>query len=263
MMKKGAKPHWGSDSNMETLAAIVNQDRRNGNMSPGVAFARHAVEHFRTTGKPSQKDGMRGQLVNQFMKDQWPGSLSIVTMPGTHWRFEKAILRHREGEGKLPKRTFITALEREPPIFTASLKHIPGADQGLAHLPGDLPRTHYTMRTPIISRFHLASFEDFAEVNTKTFGAAWLDFTGPLTERLFTTIPHFWGYVRKTMVVTMLNARWCREISDRVTKASGVEFLLASRMKDATLQRTRRYMDSVPMIQLTFEKSGTGSEIRE
>lgn len=261
MMKKGAKPQWGSDSNMETLAAIVNQDRRNGNMTPGVAFARHVVTQHREQ-KFCKKDGERGIVVNMFMKDQWPESLSIVTMPSVHWRFEKAILRQREGEGKLPKKTFITAIEREPAIFTASLKYIPGADQGLTHLPGDIPKTHYTMKTPIISRYHLTSFEDFAEVNTKKFGGAWLDFTGPLTDRLFEMIPHFSNYIKRTLVITMLNARWSRDISDRVTRANGVDKLLASRMPFMKLEKVRRYQDNVPMIQLKLVKAEPSSEIR-
>jgi hypothetical protein len=246
-MRKSAVHNWRSDSDMATLAAIARTTE-----SPG-------LNYFRAHAKPQErekKDIARSWVVRLFSPTKWPESLSIFTLPGVLWRLEKSLLRLREParvQGVI-RRTFITSIEREAPLYAAALKFIPGADQGITHLPGDHAKMVCSLRTPLISRFHCGTFEDFAEVNNKRFGAAWLDFTGPLSPRLLETIPLFWNSIRRTMVVTFLDARWCAEVGRKLLRAGGPTQLLHGLLPQATLFNEHRYVDKVPMLQLTFNR---------
>jgi hypothetical protein len=242
-----AEPRWGGDSDIETLAAIARKTE-----TPGIAFAR---SQLRLEAK-TNKDEARARVCRAFSRREFPKSLSILTMPGTQWRFEKSILKTREpGRDRATvHRTYITALEREPPIYVAALRNIPGANFGLRHLPGDFKAATYSMRTPLISRFHLASFEDFAEANTMSYAGAWLDFTGPITARLMKTIPYFWTFVRELIVITSLDARWCRDVSNKVTRIGGVIPLLNDMLPGSEVVETYRYIDKVPMIQVSLRR---------
>jgi hypothetical protein len=249
MSNEKVKRYWGPEQDMESLAAIVRQRK---NQSPGVNFARSQFSEPWKDGK----DDARAQILGLLSPLRRKTPISILTMPGITWHFEKNLLKLREpelAEGKV-SRTSITSIEREPPIFVAALKDIPGADRGLEHLPDDFMRSTCTMKTPFIKRFHLTTFEEFAEVNTRLYTDAWLDFTGPLTERLLETIPYFWKHIECTLTITTLNARWDRRTSNKVKRAGGAANLLMETLDQPLHFRTDRYIDTVPMIQTIFAK---------
>lgn len=241
--------NWGSDSDMETLAAIARVSD-----TPGLNFAR-ASQH---EGSRKMKDDARSQVLSALSPAVWPGSLSILTMPGVQWRFERLLLKKRETEEALvngkPRRTFITAIEREAPIYTAALLDIPGWPRGIKHLPGDLPLAGCSLRTEIISRFHLMKFEEFAAVSKADFGAAWLDFTGPLTIDLLEAVRIFWPHVRRRFTVTFLDARYCKRVGARLNTAGGAAALLQVICPNSTLIKDHKYQDGVPMRQVTLKR---------
>lgn len=242
---------WGTDSAMDVLAGVVRANPD----TPGVNFARKVAAHH---SQRLEKDAARGAVVGRLTRRIYPKSLSILTMPGVEWRFEKALLRNRESaaskrEGN-PRRTYITSIEREPAIYAASLRNIPGAELGLRHLPEDFATSVTTLRTPLISRYHCLAFEDFVPVNRRNFAAAWLDFTGPLTDRLIAAINGFAPFVRQLLVITVLDARQSRSVSNRILSSGGTEALLSSLCPDFAVADAHQYSDGVPMLQVRLER---------
>ena len=141
--------------------------------TPGMAYARK--RDF------TEKEKARLEVLRLFTKERWPTGLSIVTMPGIGWEFERMLLLMRERRkralgdgGKRPERTYICALEREEGIYRAALKTMPGVRHSLVQLPAkaDAP---LCFRTYAITRFYRMSVEDFITWTPGVFDAAWLD----------------------------------------------------------------------------------------
>lgn len=241
---------WGQDSDMENLAAYVNTSRQS---MPGVAFARSV---FSNPKSRDEKDHARQDVARLFLPHRWPQPLSILTLPGAKWHFETAVIRSRGRDKPMEEMTKVTALEREPPVYAASLKFIPGHEAGYTYVPSEMKCSSGSLSTSFIHRFHCASFEDFAEETTETFDAAWLDFTGPITRGLVKALPIFWGKLKSILVVTSLKARWSRDISDRVSRAGGVPQLLEKMLPGSTIFSVKEYNDTVPMVQVTLTKEG-------
>ena len=86
------------------------------------------------------------------------------------------------------------------------------------------------------------------------FDAAWLDFTGPITEALLVALGQFWPRVRKALWVTSLDARWSRSVSDRVSRYDGVPNLLHRTLPGSVMVDVHRYADTVPMVQAYYER---------
>jgi hypothetical protein len=87
--------------NMEELALQAATSK---SLSGGVLFARNSER--------VNKDEARQRVLDLFSLENWPGRLSMLTMPGIHWRFERLLLGAREVgwmRRPYPKRTHFTA----------------------------------------------------------------------------------------------------------------------------------------------------------
>lgn len=221
----------------------------------GITYARRAQQ--------SAKQIARNKILSLFSRDAWPGPLSILTMPSLDWAFEWGLIHARERgramTGKMPRRTYITSLERNPAIFHAALRRMPSA-----HLHMDCRMTtpafaRSVTRTSQIGRFYNCSLEDFVPGMTEhfpkwTFGAAWIDLTGPLTEPMLQTLELLWARTHRILIVTSLKARWPKGISDEIASLDGPTELLLSRLPWSVPLQEHEYRDGSPMHQVALLK---------
>jgi hypothetical protein len=238
---------WGVDSDMESLAGLV----RGTAPTPGVSFARAVRER-----RPG-KDWARDKLLSMFTLKAHPEKLVILTMPGVRWVFEQHLLGLRDGEGVRDGRfrnTTVHAIEREPAIYSASLKYIPGGHLKYKHISNYLPYSVCTMWTPKVHRYYCGRVEDYAVHGKEVLDAAWLDFTGPLNRELLGCLPLLWNRVRGPLIVTALNARWQKNIDSRIQKAGGCAELLRDILPGAVEVARHDYNDGVPMFQTVLRR---------
>lgn len=237
---------WRSDSDMETIAATVSDKLRRGTESPGVAFARKTF----WDDIHQRKNSARGAIVQHFVPWAWQKPLTMLTLPGSAWKFERALLRHREPSGL---KTELTCLERDPAVFVVAVLDMPGNSSGyVQHVPDRISAAH--LSTGKIGSFLCTSFEDFAEDNIKVFDAAWIDLTGPLTSDVLRAFSQFWPCVRTEIVVTSLRARWTGNVGRRVANL-GVAGVLASIATGSVVECDYDYMDTSPMSQVTLRRT--------
>lgn len=191
------------------------------NPTPGMNYARKM--DF------SEKDKARLAVLGLFTKDEWFKGLSIVTMPGISWSFERMLLLMRErrkralgDQGKRPERTYIAGIERDEAIYRASLNWIPGGKHSLAQLPAK-PDSPLSVRTYAIARYHRISFENFVDAPwLGIHDAAWLDFNGPITSQRLEKIMRFWKHnIRWRLVLTWMNARYDTEAIKQIGEVGG------------------------------------------
>lgn len=190
---------------LASWAACLNK------ITPGMAYARKA--------NYTEKEKARVAVLRLFSKREWFNGLSILTMPGITWGFERMLLLMREPRkralgdlGRKTKRTYITAIERDETIYRASLNWIPGGQESLCQLSATDERP-LSIRTYAINRYHKISFEDFTDAWwVKPYDAAWLDFNGPITSQRMERIARFWREkIRWRMVLTWMDARYDAE----------------------------------------------------
>lgn len=222
-------------------------------ISPGVAFARPSPR--------TEKDAAREEVVNCFSQRFYPRGLTLLTMPGLYWTFERELLRRREQrrmkKAKGLDRTFITGLESDEAIFRASFKFMPGVvyqeERGVAVLPSH-PAATATVRTPLIVRYHRCEFEQYVGVDDSfQFDGAWLDFNGQMTIRRLDAIYRLWTTsLRSCLVVTGLNARTDAEVTARIHDAGGISKLLHNLCPGSRVIRSITYCDTTPMFQVTL-----------
>lgn len=243
-----------SQLGMEELAA------RQGTIAPsgGVMFAR----------KPDgdEKVKARQMVLDIFGPEGWGSrSLNMLTTPGLHWRFERMLLGAREPgwmKRPHPSRTHFTGVENDRSIFFAAVTQIPGVET-----PGRLIKPVKRDRFPfaelaIKSRhasFFFANVDDFMghtwikpayrEREHVGWDAAWIDYTGPLSvERLAVIARFFATYIRETMVVTALKARWTRDTAAAIERAGGHSAWLRASLPGEVLHDFE-YSDTSPMAQ--------------
>ncbi len=162
----------------------------------GLAFA----ESRRRPSKTKIRNDLLARLVD------YPGRLSILTMPCIYWHLELDLLAAREPKsGRRVLRgdrkstlTKIYAIEWSKPIYRAALARLPGAGYGLR------AKTPWSLSTGVVSDFSLAAFEDYALPDT--LDAAWIDLCGQLTERRLDRLEDLRAKV-SVLAVTWMNAR--------------------------------------------------------
>jgi hypothetical protein len=218
--------------------------------SGGVLFARH---HERDS-----KDVARQAIVDLFHPQRWPGHLHMLTMPGLHWRFERLMLAMRHPgwmQTSETKGTFFTSIESDRSIYFAAVAHMPGVETRTALIKPIKPErvrpfAEMGVKTRCAS-FFFANIDDLMQQKTWDGGwdAAWLDYTGPLTvERLELIQTFFHTYVRDTLIVTAMKARWNRTTSTAIDKADGYSQWLRQSLFGEILHDIE-YFDTVPMAQ--------------
>lgn len=221
-------------------------------VSGGIAFARKR-EH-------SEKDEARQSILDLFMPEVWPGQLSMLTLPGVEWEFEKKLLHRREGKWHLkaePDCTDFTCIENDRAIYHGAVFSMPGLSHQwsvLAQLPGT-PFSERGMFNSWIGAFYFGNVDDIMACGTHSFDAAWLDYTGPMSVVRLAKIRKFFEHnIRSTLIITSLKARWNLETSGRVSRAGGVNKWLAKSLGGEVLHDLEYQDGHSPMAQLALRK---------
>lgn len=187
----------------------------------------------------------RSRLINLFSYKVGP--LRVLSMPGIMWSFERGLFRQRDA---LQQPTEIYTVEREAPIFQASVFKMPGKTRGIRQI------TPHAISTDRIACHYFTSVESFiVDARCPTFDAAWLDFTGFISFDLLAAIKHFWATrCQWRMAITSLNARFHpRKLSRTIEEAGGLQAWLTAEI--GTPVDVHSYGDeSSHMLQMVFEK---------
>lgn len=234
---------------MEELAAHQRSIEARG----GVLFARNPDRE--------QKAAARQKILDLFAPQVWPGNLSMLTMPGVDWRFERKLLGAREPgwmtKLERPRRTFLTCVENDRAIYYGAIADMPGMTTlGALAQMRDAPRfAEHAIKTRFIrGRFFLANVDDLMLEQNWTFDAAWLDYTGPMTVERLKIIEAFWQHnIRHILIVTMLKARFNKKTSDAIERAGGHSQWLLGHLSGEVLHDLE-YMDTSPMEQIAIRK---------
>ena len=188
--------------------------------------------------------------------------LSILTMPGLHWEFERLLLNAREGRWwvkKNPiKRTYICAIENDPAVYRAMFKAMPGlhSENSFLTVIKNVPMyAAHSVCNRIIKRFLNCDFFNMAPGYEHEFDAAWLDFTGPVTDERMQVIQEFYKRnVRKTLIVTALASRFDQATNIELFEAGSLENWF-QKCLPGKVEHCFKYKDSVPMIQYAVSKN--------
>lgn len=237
--KHGFTYHSASSSDLEELAAAVWL--RGNNKQTGLRFARKASK----LGKYEA----RQYLLDKY-GETWKQPLSIFTMPGMRWPFEKVLLARRFKAGL---ETEIWSVESNAAIFRAALRLIPGVKRwrnGFTSIVNER-----TVSTRLISSFEFCEVEDFiTREQCPVFDVAWLDFTGFLTDSRVKAISQFWQTrIRHSLTVTSLAARWDKGMSSQID--GDVPGFLSRKLANSRCVNVIEYAEPSPMIQVTLERA--------
>jgi hypothetical protein len=234
--------------------------------------SRTAGQRYASAPRP-RKSAARNAILSDLTRARHPATLSILTMPGMAWSFERSLLAQREPASVLrdggvhadaagrvagkTKRTVITAVEREPAIYAAALRAIPGASCGIAHVNAPW-FANRALQTPLVRRFYLSSAEQVLQHAECYWHAAWLDFTGPLTPARCEVIGRAWaeGRVRDLLTVTTTPARTSQPLKREIDAAGGIPGYLRLICVGSVIAAAVPYRDTMPMIQVTLARDG-------
>lgn len=239
-----------SELSMEHLAGHLNRHCRTSR--PGHNFAIKAER--------PEKAAARRSVLSLFSLRNWPSGLSILTMPGMYWNFEKQLLANRERKRVLTtsqcaKSTFIAAIERDEAIYRAALKEIPGGAFGINSVPCFDYETACCF-TPHIARFRRCSFEDYAKgaAGHPPIDAAWLDFNGQITEARIAAICDIWPRIRRYLIITCSEAHASARIGQIVKGAGSYGEMWRCLLPESAIVEQRRYRDTSVMNQCILRK---------
>jgi hypothetical protein len=235
---------------MEELAVEVSRKQ-----TPGMAFATP-----QPGGRP-EKVKARRLILKWLTQDRRPKGLSIVTMPGLRWEFERELLMMREGPSNNRRnkvhRTYICGIEGDEAIYRAALAHIPGASgpDGKINQLTKLGSATCSVRTPMIVRYHRCWFEDFAYEPGPPEDAAWFDFNGPLSIKRLEALKTFWSTrIRWALWITVLNARYEEAVGNLLKGHSNAAHFLKQHLGAREMIDPWFYGDTSPMMQVGFLK---------
>lgn len=214
--------------------------------SGGVLFARNPNRE--------EKDAARREIIDLFVPANWPENLSILTMPGLDWRFERKLLGKREGDWMRKAGahcTRITAVENDRFIYYSAAHQMPGlhTKRALVH---EMPAPSFaerTVRTKFIGAFHFANVDDLMRETTEAWDAAWLDYIGPMTTQRLKLIGQFFERsIRSTLIITVLKARYNSETGEAILRAGGHANWLSKNLPGEVVHSIE-YFDTSPMAQ--------------
>ncbi len=231
---------------MDALADRIMLSRH---VPPGLRYARRAQQ--------TEKSFARNRVLSLFSPKVWPGNLNILTMPAMHWTFERALLTGRERSyPKKIRRTYLTCVESSAPIWTAALRDIPGGDTSLTLALPRPPFAADVARTHLVGRFYRCTVEDLALQQTdREYDAAWIDLTGPLTDRRVAALAALWERTNRHLIVTSLRARWSGQFrTDLAAYDGNLGELLMDRLPGSVALSQYTYADGSPMHQLVLTR---------
>lgn len=144
------------------------------------------------------------------------GNLRVLSMPSLLWYFERDLFRQRDLMG-VP--TEIYTVENDAPVYQLSVVKMPGKSRGIKQI------SPHAISTDRIACHYFTSAESFiTDESCPTFDAAWLDFTGIMSNDRMAAIKHFWE-TRCTwrLAITSLNGRFRPEsLARAIEKAGGL-----------------------------------------
>lgn len=223
------------------------------NPSGGILFTRKR-DH-------DQKDLARIAVLRLFGPDMFPKGLSILTMPGLDWKFERKLLGRREGnwfKRKGPHKTYLTCIENDRAIYHAGVLNMPGMRAAEPSAVISLPPTSYSeraVRNIWIGRYFFGNVDDLMMAQQLPFDAAWLDYTGPLTIKRLAVIAEFFRVnIRSTLVITSLKARWNRETADAIARKESLAAWIRESIVGNVLHEIEYQDGGSPMLQIAFGK---------
>ena len=246
--------------NMEEIAAYQRAIERRGHghgPSGGVMFAR--------TEEREQKEQARKLILRLCGGVEWPGRLTILTMPGLDWMFERQLLGYRETKWTTqmehPARTRIYSIENDRAIYYGAIDKMPGRLTRNALLSVKSPPyfAQHSVKTLFVKRFYLADVDHLMQEALRDrdpfhYDVAWLDYTGPLSlERIKLIAAFFKHCVDRILIVTALKARWNRDTSNAIERAGGHPQWLRAHLPGEVLHDIE-YQDTVPMEQYAIRK---------
>lgn len=186
----------------------------------------------------------RQRVLDAFMG--YPDDLRVLSMPGIQWFFERALFRSRDAMGRT---TEIYTVEREAPIFQASVFTMPGKTRGIRQL------TPHAIQTDRIKCHYFTSVEAFiSDPQCPTFDAAWLDLTGYVSFELLAQIQQFW-VTRCTwrLALTCLNGRFRpRRLARTIENAGGLQSWLTAEIGQP-IDVHAYGSEETHMLQMVFE----------
>lgn len=218
-----------------------------------------------------EKSKARQLVLDLFSLENWNRPLNMLTVPGVHWRFERKLLGMREPgwlKHSSPRQTHFTGVENDRAIYFASATQMPGVETPhrlIKPVKRDrFPFAEMAIKTRYVS-FFFANVDEFMqhtwenkpayrEQSVSGWGAAWLDYTGPLSVERLRIIQNFYQkFVREVLVVTALKARWNRDTNAAILRAGGHSAWLRQHLAGDVLHDIE-YMDTSPMIQFAVRK---------
>lgn len=239
---------------IEELAAM-----QHARPSGGMLFARNPDREH--------KDAARQMILDMLTGDAWPEPLSILSMPGLDWRFERKLLGKREGDWMRkaePLRTRITAVENDRFIYYSAAHKMPGLHtrRALTSMRTPAAYAERTIGTRFVDRFHFANVDDLMTESDEAWDVAWLDYTGPLTlDRLRLIARFFQSSVRRVLIVTALKARYRKDVAEAIVRAGGYWQWLRAALP-GTVMHEHEYFDTSPMAQFAVCHDGYPEAMR-
>lgn len=219
--------------------------------TPGVAWARSFKGR-------DVKESIRSDLVALCSRKNHDRFLSLLTMPGLTWPFERAVLERRESRtrlrpGRRPKHTSLTAVECDEAIYRASLKWIPGYEsirRAEAHSAGTS-----ALWTDKVFKYERIRIEDFVAQSDGKPGFVWFDWNGPLTASRMAAISSMGWKCTRFMAVSFSRARYTPVIGAAYESHGGdwtalVAATLGARYRILT---SRTYADTTAMHHVVAE----------
>lgn len=235
---------------IDELAVQQQWNERAGKATGGMLFARKE-DH-------AEKDEARRAILNMLTLEKSLECLSVLSMPGMTWEFERRLLGQREcrwSGRSYAGNVRLTCVENDRFIYYSALTKIPRNAQCVIRA---LPAPSYaecTMGHGFVDRYIFANVDDLMQHSDETFDVAWLDYTGPLSVARMKIIQRFWrDRVRSKLIITSLKARWNRETADTIVRNGGCMNWMRKRLPGTELHAMEYQDGASPMIQIALSK---------
>jgi hypothetical protein len=222
---------------------IADKLMRRAAYGSGVMFARKEAT--------DQKDAARLAVLKWFSKEEFPGHLAIITMPGLMWEFERKLIRERYYK---TSKLIIIACESDEAIYRAALYQMPANSRGIrmSHCPEFATAT---FSSDCVQKFYRCRIEKFLLAKENPVDGAWLDFSGPLYISRMKAVMDCWErLIRSRLVITCTTSRYDACTAHAVKAAGGYIEWILSCLPGAVVREITHYADGAGMVQIVLDK---------
>lgn len=233
--KQGCTFHDDISAPIDELAARV---RLRAKPSSGQMFSRKmawAAPH-------SPKHLARRAVLEPLVHIERP--IHVLTLPGMFWQAEKWLSNARTNAFR---KTSFRCAENDPAIFRAALAYLPRDGAAISF------RDERTVQAGRIDWFECIDVEKMILRDDASYDAAWLDFTGTITDLKIAAIKSLWPRIGHSLAVTFLGARFTEKIGElKMLEGNWQKMLCRAARVPPNHSTILRYVDRVPMIQVTL-----------